>query len=100
MMKNSIFTLLILFMGSMPVLAQSNLPGSSGSQSSPGNSSNSGQMQNNPAKPNMRNPAMVNPSDPTGANSNIPGSGGMPPSSNSPGVNPGSNQNVKPPSGH
>lgn len=92
-------------MVSMPVLAQSYLPGvSDGSHNQDKNanpSSKSGaEMQNNPAKPNMRNPAMVNPSDPTGANSNIPGSGGMPPSSNSPGVNPGSNQNVKPPSGH
>lgn len=96
MMRNSIFTLLILLMVSMPVLAQSYLPGvSDGSHNQDKNvnhSYKSGEMQNNPA--------MVNPSDPTGVNSNTPTSSGTPPSSSAPGMNSGGQSPLAPPSGH
>ena len=107
MIRNSALTILsviIFLMISMPVLAQSYLPGvSDGNHNHDKNSnpsSKSGEMQNNPAKPNVRNPAMVNPSDPTGVNSNTPTSPGAPPSSGARGMNSEGSLNVSPASGH
>jgi hypothetical protein len=108
MFKNSliimiVFMILLLLSGS--VLAQSHSPGlidnrNEKDQSTNPNSRSNVEMQNNPAGVRPNSPAMVNPSDPTGVNSNIPGSGGTPPSSNAPGTNPGGQSNVNSPSGY
>jgi hypothetical protein len=108
MIKNLLFplTIFVLFiLLSAQIYAQSYLPGvSDGShkhdKDDNHNSSNSAGTQHNPEVVRPNNPAMVNPRDPTGTNSNIPGSSGMPPHSNSPGMPQSGHPNINPPSGH
>ncbi len=93
----TIFAFMIFLMMSVPVLAQSNTSEQYddrrdiGKNSRP-NSQTGAEMQNNPA--------IVNPRDPSGVNSNTPRSPRAAPSSGAPGMNSGSQSNVTPPSGH